>query len=139
MMKFMTDYIFIDTAAYVALLNRKDQYHLQAVTKSEELLKNKTRFITSTHVFAETVTRILRRVSHSKATEAGDIIRNDAATGIVTPDNEIIDQAWHTFLKYDDQQLSFVDCISFAMMTQLKISRVFTFDKHFRIMGFDII
>ncbi len=135
----MTEYVFLDTAALVALLNKKDQYHVQAVAKLDSLLKGKGHLLTTTHVFAETVTRILRRVSHAKAVEAGELIRNESAIQIISPDTQAIDQAWNIFRKYDDQGFSFVDCISFALMQQMKISRAFTFDKHFSTMGFVLI
>jgi uncharacterized protein len=132
----MTDYVFLDTGALVAVMNKKDQYHVQAVTKLDAFLKGSGQLITTQHVFAETVTRILRRVSHTKAVEAGNLIRSEAAIEIIFPDPQVLEQAWEIFKKYDDQDFSFVDCISFALMRQMKISRAFAFDKHFSVMGF---
>jgi predicted nucleic acid-binding protein len=135
----MTDYVFLDTAALVALINKKDQYHVQAVNKLEAHLKWSGQLLTTPHIFAETVTRILRRVSHEKAVKAGNLIRNESAIEIITPDKQALDLAWEIFVKYDDQNFSFVDCISFAVMRQMKITRAFTFDNHFTTMGFQII
>lgn len=48
-------------------------------------------------------------------------------------------QAWTIFEQYDDQDFSFSDCTSFAVMQDLKLSRVFTGDQHFATMGFVIV
>ncbi len=41
--------------------------------------------------------------------------------------------------RYGDQDLSFTDCVSFALMKQHRISQVFTFDHHFLLPGFEIV
>jgi len=132
----MTEPVFLDTAALVAILNKSDQYHIQAVKTLSALLEVKSRFITTTYVFAETVTRILRRVSHEKAAAAGVRLREEKSIEIVSPGTEAIDEAWRIFIKYNDQNFSFVDCVSFAVMHQYSLTRAFTFDRHFTVMGF---
>jgi predicted nucleic acid-binding protein len=135
----MTEPIFLDSAALVAILNRKDQYHAQAVAKLNDVQGSRSVLLTTTHVFAETVTRILRRVSHQKATEAGRLILKEPQIEIVTPSRQAIEEAWAIFEKYEDQAFSLVDCISFAVMRHFNIRRAFTFDVHFTIMGYELI
>jgi len=43
------------------------------------------------------------------------------------------------FEKYADQDVSFTDCVCFALMRAHNIQRVFTFDRHFRLAGFESI
>jgi predicted nucleic acid-binding protein len=45
----------------------------------------------------------------------------------------------HFFLKYADQCISFTDCLSFVVMKNHRVKRVFTFDRHFAYAGFEII
>lgn len=40
--------------------------------------------------------------------------------------------------KYADQGVSFTDCVSFVLMQKGDIRRVFSFDRHFRIAGFEV-
>jgi len=136
----MTKYIFADTSAFIAILNKRDQYHTQATKKLNGILqKSPVTLLTTTHVFAEIVTRIQRKISADKAIQAGSLIRKDKRIEIITPHQEAIELAWKIYGKYHDQKFSFVDCISFAVMQQLNINRAFAFDKHFSIMGFKIL
>ena len=138
-MKYMNKYIFTDTSALIAVLNKKDQYHDQAAAAYHDLLNGSFSLLITTHIFAETLTRIARRVSQQAAISAGTAIRNQVRITMVTPAQDALDQAWKIFQSYNDQQFSFVDCISFAVMQEMNLSRAFAFDKHFKIMGFEII
>jgi predicted nucleic acid-binding protein len=133
----MTDFFFTDTSAVIALLNKKDQYHSEATAILKSILKKNGSLLITTHIFAETVTRIERRISPHKAVEAGDLIRQNDKIKIVTPNENTIEHAWQIFKKYQDQRFSFVDCISFATMKEIGLSIAFAFDKHFKIMGFE--
>jgi len=42
------------------------------------------------------------------------------------------------FTKYRDQDFSYVDCTSFALMQRMKLSAAFAFDRHFRVMKFAV-
>jgi hypothetical protein len=41
------------------------------------------------------------------------------------------------FARYSDHELSFTDCVSFVLMKRKRIKRAFTFDHHFRLLGFE--
>jgi len=47
-------------------------------------------------------------------------------------------QAISFFEKYSDHRLSFTDCVSFVLMKSKNIKKVFTFDYHFQLAGFQI-
>jgi hypothetical protein len=49
------------------------------------------------------------------------------------------ERAWTIFEQFADQDFSFTDCTSFAVMQELKLSQVFTGDQHFSTMGFVIV
>ena len=133
----MTKYIFADTSAFIAMLNKRDQYHTQATKKLNSIeQKSAITLLTTTHVFAETVTRIQRKISVEKSIQAGNLIRKEKRIEIINPQQEAVELAWEIYGKYHDQKFSFVDCISFAVMQLLNINKAFAFDKHFMIMGF---
>ena len=47
------------------------------------------------------------------------------------------DAAWQIFLDYEDQDFSFTDCSSFALMRLMGIQDAFAFDAHFLAMSFN--
>ena len=49
---------------------------------------------------------------------------------------ELEDTAEETLRRYDDQDLSYVDAVSFAVMKAQRLDTVFGFDHHFEVMGF---
>lgn len=131
--------LFVDTSALVAVLNRRDQYHGDASGKFVGALSEGTKFVTTSHVFAETTTRILRGVGAQAAVAAGNAIRRQKEIDMVYPLSATTDQAWKIFAKYGDQGFSMVDCISFAVMKELSITAAFAYDKHFTVFGFALI
>lgn len=134
----MNNRVFGDTSAILALANKNDQYYSQATKKLKALLKRAdTSLLITTHILAETITRIQRKVSKEKAVAVGNMLMQNARIEIMTPTNTIMQRAWEIYEKYDDQDFSFVDCISFAVMKELNIKKAFTFDKHFRTMKFE--
>jgi uncharacterized protein len=55
----------------------------------------------------------------------------------LTQDDE--GRAWEIFTKYHDQDFSYADCTSFAVMQRLKLGTSFTFDRHFSVMKFVVV
>jgi len=49
------------------------------------------------------------------------------------------EHAWTIFERYADQDFSFNDCTSFAVMQELRLSHAFTGDHHFATMGFLVV
>ena len=59
--------------------------------------------------------------------------------GVVRVDETHEALAWQIFEQYADQQFSYTDCTSFAVMQALNLSEAFTADRHFAIMGFTLV
>lgn len=48
-------------------------------------------------------------------------------------------EALELFGRYSDKEWSFTDCVSFTTMRRLNVTKAFTFDKHFRQAGFEML
>ena len=59
--------IFVDTGAWIAILNRRDQHHQEAVTIFNKLRQQQMRLLTTDYVIDETVTRLRYDTNHSLA------------------------------------------------------------------------
>jgi len=94
--------------------------------------------MTSNFVLDETFTLLSRRAGYSFAAQRAKNIYASETLSILRPSRVDELKAIGFFEKYSDQHLSFTDCVSFVLMKSEKIKRVFTFDHHFQLEGFQI-
>jgi hypothetical protein len=130
--------IFIDTGAFVARHMARDQYHAAAEKLWKKLRSRPDRCYTSGAVLAEVITLISRRAGAGFAAERGRNILASSRLTLLRPDANDELEALVILEKFGDHGLSFVDALSCALMRRLRIDRVFTFDRHFTLMGFEI-
>lgn len=133
--------IFIDTGAYIALVDRRDQYHDVARRRAASLVGQRLHICTTAYIFAETVTWMTRKLGHATAVEFGNSVRRQQARGqldLILPSGELEEAAWQIFTHFSDQAFSYVDCTSFAWLKSQRDVQAFTFDHHFRWMGFSL-
>ena len=76
--------IFVDSGAWIALLNRRDQHHDDAVVILNNLGRQNVQLLTTDYVIDETVTWLRYRVSHPVAVQFFDLIGSSRATGVLT-------------------------------------------------------
>ena len=128
--------VFVDTGAWYALVDKDDADHGAATAF---LASATSPLITTNTVFSETVTLIRYRLGHDAACSFGQKLKESTFVRIVavTPTDE--DRAWEIFIRYRDQDFTFADCTSFAVMQRLKLDTAFAFDRHFAIMKFVVV
>ena len=131
--------IFVDTSAFLALVNEKDNKHAAAKQFLEEIKNGKIRvknIITSDYIIDETLTRIRYSVGHKEAVEWGEDILVSRVIEKIEIGKEVFGHAWELFQAYKDKKLSFTDCTSFALMKKKGMKEVFSFDSDFEALGF---
>jgi len=125
--------LFVDTGAFIALCDRNDVYHREAVAFYTSLTKE-TRLFTTLLVVSETYTWLRYRVGYSAASLFLEVIK-DAVLGewlsLVYPDEAICKSAETLLHRFRDQDLSYSDAVSFAVLKARSIGDVFGCDHHF--------
>ncbi len=130
--------IFLDTGAFLGTYIERDQYHHQALAAWQELKTSTWRCFTSNFVLDETFSLLARRASYRFAAGRARDLLTSGVLEILRPDQETELQALDYFEKFADQQVSFTDCTSFALMKRQRIQRAFAFDRHFALAGFEL-
>jgi len=130
--------IYIDTGAFLARHLSKDQYHRQAISFWDQIRKKNEKCVTSNFVLDETFTLLGRRAGYGFAAQRARNIYASESLDILRPSREDEMEAIGFFEKYSDHRLSFTDCVSFVLMKIKRVKRVFTFDHHFHLAGFQI-
>lgn len=131
--------IFVDTGAWLGRLHPRDQYHRLATGTWREIALHEEPCSTSSLVLTELFTLLGRRVGHATAAQRGREIYRSEAMEILRPTEDDEMKALAYFEKFADQGVGFTDCVSFALMRRHRIQRVFTFDCHFALAGFEAI
>jgi predicted nucleic acid-binding protein len=129
--------IFIDTAAFLAVLNANDQFHQPAKRIWNEILSQDSSLFSSNYVILETTVLL----QHRFGIEALRLFESDIlpVVEIAWVDETIYKQGMSALLAANRRNLSLVDCTSFEIMRQIGLDAVFTFDPHFREQGFKVI
>lgn len=128
--------VYVDTAGFLALWDTVDQYHSAALRLQEALARKHRRFLTTEYVVDETVTLLLVRHSHRAAVDFLDTVERSEVLRLEWIDPARFHAAAVWFRKHGDKKWSFTDCVSFAIMRELRIRDAFTTDHHFRQAGF---
>ncbi|MBI2616668.1 PIN domain-containing protein [Candidatus Gottesmanbacteria bacterium] len=131
----MIDKVFIDTSFLKAVVDEKDDFYTDALRIWNRFREGNFQLLTSNFILDETLTLVRIRRGLHIIELFRKILAGKPAIEIERVALEDEENAWKWFmLPWKD--LSFTDCISFALMKRLGLNRVATFDKHFRQAGF---
>lgn len=131
--------IFVDTGAWIALLDHRDRYHAAARKFQEELRRGAHgRLVTTDHVLAEAVTYLRLYAPGAPVTEFRRIVTESESLQVVWTPSDRFWEAWVRLEGHSDKRWSFTDCLSFITMESLGIRTAFGFDSDFLQAGFEL-
>jgi predicted nucleic acid-binding protein len=128
--------LFVDTSAWVALRDESDGNHSAALRAWKKIKANRVPLYSSIAVWAETITLLRRRASHESAVAFGQAFLTSPNLERIEEDAELTSDAWALFQERRELVLSFVDCLSFAIMNRLRLRQAFAFDADFKAVGY---
>lgn len=126
--------VFVDTSAFLALIEPADEQHAAAVRLWARLHAEER--VTTSYVVVETIALLQRRYGFA----AVDAFRSfERLVEVIWVDRALHDAGVAIWDAQRRRQLSLVDCVSFAAITQSRADAAFAFDLHFPDQGFSLL
>ncbi len=129
--------VFIDTSAFLAILDANDSMHLPATKTWKRLIDDREPLLTTSYVIVETAALVQSRLGMPAAHAFHEIIV--PLLEIEWVDHSLHSNAASALLTANRRNLSLVDCASFESMRRLGLTNAFAFDRHFAEQGFSLI
>jgi uncharacterized protein len=134
--------VFIDTSAWIDLMNSNERHHTAAVTFHKSLTPMTLR-ITSWGIVSETFTWIRYHIGDREAARwltVKDSMENQGFLQIIYPDSQMEVGVRKVIGRYHDQKLSYVDAFSIALIqSRPDIDAIFAFDHHMTLAGIPVL
>ena len=128
--------VFVDTAAWLALLNIDDIWHQQAKQIRLELVKQNYIFITTEFILLEVVDALCYPGLRNNTAKFLQNIYQLKSTKIVALSQDLLQSGLSLYEQRLDKDWGLTDCISFVVMQREQIQEAFTSDKDFEQAGF---
>lgn len=126
--------VFADTSYYVALLGPRDVWHERARNLSRDLLG---RIFVTEYVLVETASMMCRGADRIAYATLIDDLQSDPLTQIIPASKALFRAGFQLFASRADKEWSLVDCISFIVMKQRRVTDALTTDHHFKQAGYN--
>ena len=131
--------IFVDTGGWAALFGDNDGNHKNALTIYDRLKKSKAALYTSDYIIDETITLTMVRANHAQSVLAGKALLESAIVKIIPVAPDYLQASWELYQKYKDKHFSFTDITTLAIVKNLSIKKLFSYDHEFEKVGMELL
>lgn len=132
----MSDRVFLDTVGLVAVLNKDDEYHLQAKDVFASFGRNQRSVVTTDFVLGEVGNLLARTKLREDVLWLINELNENEATEVVYVDKRLFLEGAKLYDARGDKAWGLVDCVSFSVMESGMIGEAFTADRHFQQAGY---
>ena len=135
-------HVFVDTSAWIDLMNRNGRHHVDAVAFHKSLAPMTLR-ITTWGIVSETFTWIRYHVGSREASRwlaSKEVLERQGLLQVVFPDPLMEVGVRKVIDRFHDQDLSYVDALSIALIqSRPDIDAIFAFDHHMTLAGLPVL
>ncbi|MDQ3685981.1 MAG: PIN domain-containing protein [Acidobacteriota bacterium] len=125
---------FIDTSFVIAVVNRKDQYHEEAVKLAD--LYDGQSLVTTEAVLLEIGNALAKNYKAEAVGVVEDFLESDEVV-VVRLDAGLFERGFEMYKRYSDKAWGLIDCVSFVVMQERGVADALTADDDFRQAGFN--
>ena len=125
--------VFIDTVYWLALVNKNDHWHKQALEWSTRIADP---LVTTDAVLTEVADALCRADRRRWAVDVIEAIRSDRTITSVPGSVKLFTESFKLYTARPDKDWSLTDCMSFVVMKNRKIEQALTADTHYVQAGF---
>lgn len=132
----MVDRLFVDADHFVAVANKTDKNYGRALRLSSLATQAQIPFIaTSSYSLGEAITVISQRVGHQPAVKFAHALAESDLI-IIDVSREQREAGLLIFEEQKSKNVSFTDCVNMALMRELGIDTILSFDEDYKKNGF---
>lgn len=128
--------VLVDTAAWIALVNTRDELHKRAEKVMAELRHRDVVLVTTEFILLEVANALCTTAWRGKAIKLIDGLRTVARIRILPAETLLLAAGWQLYASRLDKHWSLTDCTTFVVMKNEGIEQSFTSDHHFEQAGF---
>jgi uncharacterized protein len=128
--------LFLDTSYTYALVNRRDEWHEQAVRWRRELAEERRKLITTQLIIVEIADGLASIRFRDQALEIIKALQSSPLVEVVPLTSDLLADAIDLYSRRSDKDWGLTDCVSFVVMSDRGLMESLTVDKHFQEAGF---
>ena len=135
----MNNQVFVDTSALIAIGNKRDAFHAQAIEVNDRLVRSNSLFVTSNAVLLEFGNAFSTVNLKPFSIRLIDAVMQSKKWKSIVVDEQIMNRGFALYKQMADKDWGFVDCSSIVLAKSLGIKDVFSTDHHFEQAGLNIL
>ena len=128
--------VFVDTAAWIALINIDDDFHKHPKEVRRQLQENNSSLVTSDFVFLEVADALTTPKLRFQTINFINRLKKLSGLQVISVSKSLFEAGWQLYSQRLDKDWGLTDCMSFVIMQQQGITVACPSDKHFEQAGF---
>jgi predicted nucleic acid-binding protein len=130
--------LFVDTSGWANLIDISQPFHLLSAKAYQNARSQKHKIITTSYIITELVALLYSplRIPRPIVIAFIQSLKTSPYVEVIHISKEIDTKAWELLINRQDKEWSLVDCSSFIVMQDRKITESLTNDHHFEQVGF---